>query len=298
MIFQLPHRLPTFGFILAGLLLAASVRAQTGGERHTFDVLHERDARLEATFNLALGSIQIGRAARGHLFQAQVDLEDENLMPALDVHRRGEVAVVHLGFEDGAHSGLSLRGFRNRSRNTWQLNFDNRTPLDLRFTLGLADADLDFTGLTVDRLKIVAGMANTRLVFDRRNRVEMVRLDIEAGAARFTGESLGNARFHHMSFSGGAGSFELDFTGAQLPRGARADIDVGVARLRIRIPENKAVVLTAPDSWLTRIDVPDGYARAGRGVWHSPQVRRPEDAFHLNIKAGMGRVTCETVVNR
>jgi hypothetical protein len=295
MIVRLPKRLSFFWLLLASLALAAPADAQTGGERHTFDVRHERDASLEATFNLALGSVQIGHAARGQLFQALIDLEDENLMPALSVHRRGEVAVVHLGFEDGAHSGVSVRGLRNRSRNTWQLNFDNRIPLDLRFTLGLVDADLNLTGLTVERLKIVAGMANTRLVFDRRNRVEMERLDIEAGAARFTAESLGNARFQNLSFSGGAGSFELDFSGARLPAGARADIEVGVARLRIRLPENRAVVLTVPDSWLTRVDVPTGYTRHSRGVWHSPLVRREEDAFHISIKAGMGRVTCETV---
>lgn len=275
--------------------VAASAAAQGSGERYAFDVPLGGEERVEGRFSLALGSITIGEAQRGQLFQVRADLQDENLRPALEVTRHDGLAILRLGFEEGSRSGVSLRGLWHRERNAWRLSFDRRTPLDLQFELGMADADLDFSGFSVERLRIRAGMASGRLRFDRRNRIEMQRLDIEAGAARFAAERLGNARFHELHFRGGAGSFELDFSGARLPAGARANIDVGVSHLRLRLPAHRPIVLTLPESRLARVSVPDGYIRQGNGVWHSPAVRDPRDALHIHIRAGLGRVVAESV---
>jgi len=284
------------------LLLAIAVPAVAAliASQHSFEVERERgDRRVAGVFNLALGNVSISEAPRGVLFKAEVESDDEELKPTFDVQRRDGTVHLELGFASGSRStGVSWRNFRNRGSNTWNLYFDTRTPLDLRFDLGLSESDLDLTGFRVERLEISAGMATTRLAFDEPNPVVMERLSIDAGAARFTGEQLGNARFRQLSFKGGAGSFSLDFTGASLPHGARADIDVGVSRLRIRLPEDKAVVLHAPDSWLARVDVPVGYISQGGGIWHSARVRNPTDAFQLHINAGVGRVTCETVASQ
>jgi hypothetical protein len=286
---------PRRALLLACALAAVPVLAAVA-DRYYFEVPRERADRLEGTFDLALGSVSIGEAEPGFVFQAEVTLEESELRPELGLERDGRTAQVRLGFERGKErQGVSWRGFRNRSENEWALYFDRRTPLDLTFSLGLAEADLDFTGFRVERLQVSAGMAPTRLAFGSRNPIEMSELRLDAGATRFSAEGLGNARFRQMRFNGGAGTFDLDFTGGPLPSGARAHLDVGVARLRIRLPEDKAVVLHAPDSWLARVDVPDGYTRRSRGVWHSASVRDVNAAFHLHVNAGVGRVTCETV---
>jgi hypothetical protein len=264
-------------------------------DRVTFDVPLGSETRMEGSFSIALGTVTIGDAAPGHLFQAVVNLQDDRLQPQLSVTRRDDVARVELELDNASGSGgVSIGSLRGRSQNTWELAFRKDLPLDLSFDLGLADASLDFGGFQVERLVVNAGMATAHLSFDEPNPIVMQHLQIDAGAARFTGSSLGNARFERMVFRGGAGSFTLDFGGAVLPAGARADIDVGVSRLRIRLPEDKPVVLHAPDSWLTRVSVPRGYTRAGRDRWHSASVGDPAQAFHVNISAGVGRVSCET----
>ena len=67
-----------------------------------------------------------------------------------------------------------------------------------------------------------------------------------------------------------------------------------MATLRVTLPEEAPVILYAPDSWLARVEIPDGYVKRGKGLWHSAHVRDEKDAFVVNIDAGMGKVTCET----
>lgn len=280
--------------LLVALAALPALAAMT--ERYYFEVPHERETSLDAHFDLALGHVEIGKAEPGYLFQAEVALEDEAMVPGLDYRREGRAGRLALGFESGSKgkSGLTVRGFRVPEDNEWLLFFSDEVPLTLAFELGMADADLDFTGLQVQRLHVESGMAKTRLAFDTPNPVVMEHLRVDAGMARFHGQHLGNARFEHFAFEGGAGSFELDFSGGPLPAGARADLKVGMAALNVALPENTPVVLHAPESWLARVEIPNDYVKRGKGLWHSEHVRDEAAAFVVNIEAGMGKVTLHT----
>lgn len=281
--------------LLAALAALPALAAFT--ERYYFEVPHERETTLDARFDLALGHVEIGKAEPGYLFQAEVALEDEEMVPGLDYRREGHTGHLTLGFESGSKGerGLTVRGFRVPEENEWLLFFSDAVPLRLAFELGMADAELDLTGLQVERLAVESGMASTRLAFDTPNPVVMEELRVDAGMARFHGERLGNARFERFHFEGGAGSFDLDFSGAAPLPGARADLNIGMATLRVALPEGVPVVLHTPESWLARVEVPNGYVKRGKGLWHSEHVRaNASDAFVVNIEAGMGKVALRT----
>lgn len=281
--------------LLAALVALPALAALT--ERYYFEVPHERETSLEARFDLALGHVEVGKAEPGYLFQAEVALEDDEMVPGLAYRREGRTGRLELGFESGSKGerGLTVRGFRVPEENEWLLFFSDAVPLRLAFELGMADADLDLTGLRVERLTVESGMATTRLAFDAPNPVVMEELRVDAGMARFHGQRLGNARFERFHFEGGAGSFDLDFSGAPLPPGARADLKVGMATLSVALPEGVPVVLRAPESWLARVEIPTDYVKRGKGLWHSEQVgANTDEAFVVNIEAGMGKVTLRT----
>lgn len=278
--------LPLLLLVLALPALAALT------ERYYFEVPRERETALHAELDLALGYIAVGKAEGGYLFQAEVALEDEDMVPEMRYEREGRVGHLALGFESGGkgENGLTVRGFKVPEANEWLVFFSDEVELDLTFELGMAEADLDLTGLRVEQLSVESGMAKTRLVFEEVNPVTMESFDVAAGMAKFVGNKLGNARFEHFSFGGGAGSFVLDFTGGPLPQGAEADIEVGASSLNVVLPQNTPVVLYAPDSWLSQIEVPNGYVKRGKGLWHSAEVRDEDDAFTVRIEAGLGKV--------
>lgn len=288
------------GPLLLVLVALPALAAMT--ERYYFEAPHEHETALDADFELALGRVELGKAEPGYLFQAEVVLEDEGMVPELDIDRKpadaeagGRTTHLSLGFdsEDGDH-GLTVRAFKAPAENEWLLFLSDEVDLRLGFELGMADADLDFTGLRVEHLSVESGMATTRLAFDEPNPVVMDELEINAGMSRFYGKRLGNARFQTFTFEGGAGSFDLDFTGGLLPSGAQANLEVGMATLHVTLPDDAPVILYAPDSWLARVEIPDNYIKRGKGLWHSAHVRDEDDAFVVNIEAGMGKVTCVT----
>lgn len=287
---RLPRQHRLAFLCLLGLVALPVLAAMT--ERYYFEIPHERETSLRADMELALGYVTIGKAEPGYLFQAEVALEDENMVPEMSYERDGRTGELTLGFDSGGKSddGLTVRGFNIPEDNEWLLFFSDRVALDLSLELGMTEAELDLTGLKVERLRVESGMAKTVLAFDERNPVAMEHLEVEAGMSKFVGRKLGNARFEHFSFEGGAGSFDLDFTGGPLPPGAVAEIEVGVSSLIVQLPDNTPVILQAPDSWLARVEVPNGFTKRGKGLWHSRQVEDEGDAFIVRIEAGMGKV--------
>jgi hypothetical protein len=242
---------------------------------------------VEAVLNVALGVVRVDGTDEDALFQAEVDLTSERLRPRFEgAIRDGHARVaLSLGGEE-----VSLRGVRATHGNAWRLYFSERTPLTLALNLGAAEADLDFTGIPLRRLGLESGFAKAALRFGAPNPVALEHLDISAGLSDFSARGLGNARFDALSFDGGAGEFTLDFTGDALQPGATADVKVGMASLTLVFPTGHPVVLDAPASFMTHVEVPAGLERRGKGRWATPGAEADPAALHVSVNAGPGNV--------
>lgn len=255
--------------------------------RHFFELEDDDVTAVEAELDLALGSVRVGRAEAGALFQAEVDLTGERLRPRFEGGTTGGRARValSLGGEE-----VSLRGVRATRGNTWRLYFSDRVPVALDLSLGAAEADLDFTGIPVSRLGLDCGMARATLRFDAPNPVPLEHLVIEAGLSNFDARGLGNARFGTLSFEGGAGEFTLDFSGDALRPGAVATVEVGMASLTLVLPAGHPVVLDAPTSFMTHVEVPPALVQTAKGQWATPGARDDPAALRLDLDAGPGTI--------
>jgi hypothetical protein len=264
-----------------------SVRATGKGASHFFELEDEGATSLEADLDVALGSVHVGRAEAGALFQAEVTLAHEGLRPRFEGTTGAGRAHVALGLGGEA---VSLGGVRATHGNAWRLYFSERVPLALDLALGAAEADLDFTGIPLSRLDLDCGMAHATLRFGAPNPVPMERLLIETGLSDFAARGLGHARFQALFFDGGAGEFTLDFTGDALRPGATASVDVGMASLTLVLPAGHPVVLDAPTSFMTHVEVPAAMTRTAKGRWATPGADADPAALHLDVDAGPGNV--------
>ncbi|MEM8559360.1 MAG: hypothetical protein AAGG50_16180 [Bacteroidota bacterium] len=278
----------TLPLLCALLLVWADARGQ---QSYDYEAGSGSEETLDADLDLGLGSVQL-RAASGRapVIAIEGTIADEELTPLFSYDATGAYAEVV--FEVNPDDGISIGGLRGAERNRWSIAVSDRVMLDLDFALGVGEADLDLTGLRVERLDLSSGMARTRVRFAEPNPVPMKMLSVEAGMAPVEMQGLGNARFERFEFEGGMGSFRLDFSGDALLAGAEADIEVGMGKLHLVLPDDGAVVLIAPDSWVSRIRIPNGYTKESEGVWHSPAVRDADDALRIEVEAGMGSIEC------
>lgn len=127
-------------------------------------------------------------------------------------------------------------------KNDWTLKFSDKAPINLSIDAGAYQGKMDFTGVPLKSLVIHDGASDNVVSFDSVNPVKMTKLDYTTGASTVTLNGLVNANFETMSFTGGAGTYNLDFAGT-LQQDANVKIDSGVSTIKVVIPAGmKAVV--------------------------------------------------------
>ncbi len=262
------------------------------GERLLFEVDHDGQQRVNADIELALGHVMTAVAEQGALFQAEGVVAGSQLRPRFNHDRNGDVAEVSLSL-DGEN--VSFQGLRGTRGSRWQLYFSDSIPLNLNLSLGVAEGELNMTGIPLEGLSLDCGMASTSLRFDEPNPTVLHRMDIEAGLSEFTASGLGNARFEAFEFDGGAGEFTLDFTGDSFMPGAQAEINVGLASLIVLLPEGQPALVEAPASFMTNVEMPSSFERVGRHTWASPGAANDARALQIEIDAGPGSIEVRVI---
>ncbi len=167
--------------------------------------------------------------------------------------------------------------------NDWDLTLGSQ-PVALTVNAGAYTGDLDLTGVALTQLTINDGASQAEVHFDTLNPIDMDELTYKTGASEVKLIGLGNANVDLVTFEGGAGSYTLDFTGAQT-KDMRVKISVGVSNTRIIIPENMAAVVTITGG-LNNID-PSGtwsihdstYTKSGKG-----------SEIEISVEMGLGNL--------
>lgn len=287
------------GWITLWVMIALAIPAVVIGlsERHFFEVEHQHEEELLASLDIALGKVSVGKADDGYLFQAEVILENERLVPDFAYRVTGDRGRldVDLSTVKDADDNVSLPDLESVKEAEWKLYFGDDVPIDLKFELGGTMSKLDLTGIPLRTLRLEMEASKGRVIFDEPNPIAMDYLRIKSGAAELSIAGLGYSRAQRMRFEGGMGKFELDFSqNADALVGTVADIEIGMAAIDIILPEGIPVVIDSPDSWFCAVDVPNHYRKADDGVWESPDYRTGEDAFMVNVDASVGKVSFAT----
>ena len=100
--------------------------------------------------------------------------------------------------------------------------------------------------------------------------------------------NLGNANFRSLTFQGGAGSYELDFSG-QMQEDATVLVQVGLSNLTISVPDDLDVRVRV-EGGLSNISTRGSWGQSGGAYTHDGSG--PE--LDITIKMGAGNLTLES----
>jgi hypothetical protein len=182
-----------------------------------------------------------------------------------------------------SNGNLNLEGVPvlKNFKNEWDLAL-GRDPMNLTIEAGAYKGDIELGGLALNSLRVSDGAADVSLRFSQPNRVEMDTLRYETGASQVLLEGLANANFKSMVFKGGAGNYELDFSG-ELKRDATVSVDAGLSSIKIIVPEGMAVRVIV-DRGLANVDIDSGWEKSGND--YSTNGEGPRLTINVNLGAG------------
>ena len=144
---------------------------------------------------------------------------------------------------------------------------------------------MDFSGVPLASLAITDGASDNTVTFNSPNPTVMSELSYTTGASTVTLKGLGNANFEEMTFTGGAGTYILDFTGT-LKQDASVKVEAGVSTTKIIVPAGMKVV----------VDVEGGIKTVNtQGTWTangtSYETEGTGPTLTMNINTNLGTLS-------
>ncbi|MEW6050744.1 MAG: toast rack family protein [Candidatus Zixiibacteriota bacterium] len=247
-------------------------------------VIHGAD-RLSMNCSFGAGELIINPGDIPDAARLNVAYDPRRVDYDVEYEVKGSTGYLRLDSEWKRHRNV------NTNDNRWDLVLPRKYPLDAKFEIGACDAEIDLGGLSLTELKLEVGAASGTIDFSRPNPERLREMRIEAGASSLKLINLGNANFEYLKFSGGAGSFDMDFRG-EYHGESEAKIEIGLGSADIILPRGLAVrVETEDDNWFSSVDIDGGdLDKVSDDVWETPDFENAKDRLVMRLDVGMGSV--------
>jgi hypothetical protein len=278
----------TIARIGALVLLSCSVAlALLGIESIRQEIPLKKEKELRVKIEAAFGKMLIARGERGKILVAEFREEHpEQSVPQISYSVRDDRGNLKI---ESKESSRWWKGKGDQGNREWSLRLTDAIPMDLRVEFGAGEADIDLTGLRVQNLSISSGASSGNLYCDEPNPITAERVDIESGVSKFEAKNLCNLNFEKLTFSGGVGSYTLDF-GGTLRQSGKVKVEVGLGSVTIYLPKETPARIEFEDHWFAGFDIDDGFRRVKKGVYETDHYKNADVRLSVQLEAGLGSV--------
>jgi DUF4097 and DUF4098 domain-containing protein YvlB len=159
--------------------------------------------------------------------------------------------------------------------------------MDLEINAGAYNGRFELGGLAITTLTVKDGASDVELSFSESNLTDMSILRYETGASRVTLSGLANANFSTLMFSGGAGTYELDFSG-DLQQNGTVTVEAGAGDVHLVIPRDVNAKVTV-ESALVSINHSTNWSQ--NGATYSQDGKGPTLTIIVKMAAGSLAIT-------
>lgn len=224
--------------------------------------------------------------------------EDIKEAAVVDIEYNPRYIDYDVDYEEKGSTGYMYFESSNRRKNNidtedniWNIVLSTRYTTSLDFQVGACDADFDLGGIPLTEFSMDLGAASAVIVFSEPNPERLEEISIDAGACSLEMESIGNANFEEFNFSGGVGSFKLDFRG-EYQGESIIDIDVGLGSADIILPRDIPIRIESDgDNWFSSVDFDDDdLEEIDDDVYESPGFEKAKTRIVIYISVGMGSI--------
>lgn len=224
---------------------------------------------------------------------------------------KNNVCSIALSLEQenqrGVSQNISYRVFgASEERPTdkfWKVYLTEATPYILDLDYGLGNANIDLSGLSVQKLKINTGSADVNIAYSSgvENKVNMDTFFVKVDMGSLSARQLCLAKSKVVMADVGFGNMYLDFS---TPVGTTITNhhvmgSVGAGNLIIQLPsEEHPVVVTINDSWLCSISLSRSLKKIGQNKFaNAAYEKNSKNALTFDLDVSMGKIVFREKVN-
>ncbi len=273
--------------ILVSVFLILSATALMAGRHETekFSFPAVDIENLEVNIELGAGEFNLHVENIDEAAKAYVEYDDRKVEVFGRYTERGNSGIVE--FESETRKRFNI----DTEDNCWDIELSDKYPTELDINIGACEAEIDLGGLPLEFLDFNVGAADADILFSRPNPGQAEEIKIDAGAVELKVKKLGNANFERLSFDGGAGDFDIDFSG-EYKGISRAKISIGLGGAKIRIPSDLPVRIETDDSFLSSVDFRHADERylESDDYYETKDFRRSEYGLDLEVSVGLGSI--------
>jgi hypothetical protein len=276
------------------LLLVAALSGFCFSDVFGFQILHReidrtKEKTLSAVIDVSFGTIYLQHGDKNKI--VVLDYEDDSedsdrLQVSYDV--RGSEGILRIRLKKSSHV-WGDDGSDDDHRRKLTVRLTDQVPISLDVELGAGRGDIDLSDLQVSDLKISTGASSVDLRCDKLNQITAENVGIESGVSKFTATNLCNTNFRKLKFSGGVGSYRLDF-GGDLHHDASAKIEVGLGSVNVSMPKQLAAKLLYDASFFSSFDLDDDFSKTKSGVYETDDYGDSVNRLTIQIESGLGSV--------
>ncbi|HJU65245.1 MAG TPA: hypothetical protein VJ596_06180 [Gemmatimonadaceae bacterium] len=229
---------------------AAPASAQAWRTVHTTRGTANGTDSVAVRMRYAMGELTVAAAPAGVLYDVRMRYDRRKGMALARFDEATRTLTIESDSSD-ARARLGLRRFAFGSDDDGDGEHDHarasialarEVPLALALRVTAAQANLDFTNLTLSDLSVRSTASDTRVTFGTRNPVRLPELEIRGVATEVAIRQLGNANAERVDLRVIAGELEVDVSGEWTgTMDVRADVLLGA--LTLRVPNDVGVRL-------------------------------------------------------
>jgi hypothetical protein len=212
----------------------------------------------------------------------------------------GKICSVKLSLEQenmpGVGHNISYRVFGADERPTekfWKVYLAESTNYILDLDYGLGNANIDLSGLSVEKLKINTGSADVNISYNTEvgNKITMDTFSVKVDMGSLNARHLNLAKSKVVLAEVGFGNMFLDFSNR--PTVANHIIgSVGAGNLIIQLPsEEVPVLVTINESWLCSINLSRNLKKVGPNKFaNAAYTKDSPNALVFDLDVSMGKI--------
>ena len=242
----------------------------------------QKEEELWVKVHFSHGDFSLHAGEKGEVYSLELDYDQRTVSKMVNYRTVGKRGILEV--EVKGRKGVRLR---RKEKNYLFIAVNPGLPISLDLSLGASEATVDLSGLRIADLKLDVGAGDVDVYFDQPNPEPLRRMQIEAGLSELRIYSLGNANCQYLIFEGGVGEFFLDFRG-NWQKDARAEIDMGLGDLTVKLPRNLGVKLIFDKSFLTSLTA-DSFIKEGN-QYTSENYQQARHHLTLKVEAGIGDI--------